>query len=197
MTDSPRDLSDLTGTPGSEALARLLSALCPDDEEEASRRYCSLQAKLVGFFQMKGVSDPTSAADEVIDRAGRRISEGALVPNVNNYCLGIARNVLKERLRKGRRESSAFLAFAGDFNEGLVEELERIYSLFKPCFERLGPKDQQLLRAYYQALHGRARAEHRRQLADEMQTSQKALRIRITRLRQKLWECVRVLSKRD
>jgi DNA-directed RNA polymerase specialized sigma24 family protein len=175
-------------------LTRLLGALSPNDEE-AGRLYNSLHAKLVGFFNMKGVSDPMSAADEVLDRAGRRIAGGAIVPNVNSYSLGIAKNVARERLRKERREGSALLELPIDLNERLSDELERIYRLLKPCFERLSPKDQDLLRKYCQPLEGGARAEHRRQMAEEMKLSQKALRIRVTRLRSKLWGCVRKLSK--
>jgi hypothetical protein len=194
MTDSPRNLSDLQEAPGSEALTRLLGALSPDDEE-AGRLYNALHAKLVGFFNMKGVSDPMSAADVVMDRAGRRISEGAVVPNVNSYCLGIAKFVTKERLRKTRRENSALLGLTGELNEHSGDEVERIYRLLKPCFEQSSAKEQELLRKYCQLLKGRARAEHRRQVADEMKISQKALRIRVTRLRSKLWDCVRKLSK--
>lgn len=194
MTEPPRNLSDIPQAPGGGAFTRLLSSLSTDNEE-ACRRYVSLHTKLVNFFNMKGVSDPRSAADEVMDRAGRRISEGAPVTNVTSYCLGIARNVTKERLRKERRESSALLTFTVDLNEGLGEEIERINQLLKPCFEQLTVEEQQVLRAYCQALTGRARAEHRRRLADEMKTTQRALRIRITRLRRRLWECVRNRSK--
>lgn len=194
MTDSSPNLSDIPKAPGREAFTRLLSTLSPDDEE-AGRRYNSLHAKLVGFFKMKSVPDPKSAADEVLDRAGRRISEGALVTDVTGYCVGIARNVAKELLRKARRESSALLKFTGDVNECFAEEVERINRLLKPCFEQMTTAEQQLLRAYCYISRGRARAEHRRRLADEMKTTQKALRIRITRLRHKLWECVRNRSK--
>ena len=193
MTDSPRNRSDLHKALGSEALTRLLSAFSSDDEE-AGRLYNTLHAKLVGFFNMKGVSDPMSAADEVMDRAGRRISEGVPVPNVNRYCLGIAKNVARERLRKTRREGSALLVLSGDLNEHWDDEVERIYRLLKPCFEQLSAKEQELLRKYCQPLEGRARAEHRRQMADEMKLSQKALGIRVTRLRRKLRGCVRKLS---
>jgi DNA-directed RNA polymerase specialized sigma24 family protein len=194
MSDSTHNLSDLTKSLSGETLTRLLSSLSPDIEE-AAHRYNSLHADLVKFFNMKGVSDPKSAADEVLDRAARRISEGAPVTNVNTYCIGIARNVAKEIWRKERRENSALLLFPGDVNERLAEEVERIYRLLKPCFEQLTVQDQELLRGYCQTLEGRARAEHRRRLADEMKTTQKALRIRITRLRHRLWECVRKRSK--
>lgn len=194
MTDSPRNLSDLPEAPGRESFARLLSALSPD-LDEAGRRYNSLHAKLIEFLNRKGISDPKSAADEVLDRAGRRISEGAPVPNVNGYCIGIARNVAREILRKERRESSALLTYNGDFNESFGEEVERINQLLKPCFEQLTPEEQKLLRGYCQPLQGRVRAEHRRQLAEEMKSTPKALRIRITRLRHKLWELVRKRSK--
>ncbi len=176
-----------------ELFARFLELLSPDTEE-AGRLYTGLQKKLNGFFIMKGVSDPLSAADETIDRAALKIGAGAVVPNVDKYCCGIARNIAKERLRLLRRESTVFHKFIEDLSNSSAEQVERIYNILKPCFEQLAVEERQLLLAYCHEMQGRARAEHRRQLAETMRLSVLALRLRVARLRNGLTDCVKKRS---
>lgn len=165
---------------------QLLSA----DSEEAGRRYRDLLNKLHGFFSLKGVSDPGSAADETIDRAVAKIAAGAVVTDVGRYCLGIARNIAKERSRIKRRESSAFQQFIADLSHSSAEQVDRIYTLLKPCFGQLTVEEQQLLQAYCHEAQGRARAKHRQELAESLKISMLALRVRVTRLRNSLTDCV-------
>jgi hypothetical protein len=173
----------------SEMFARFLTLLAPD-MEEAGRRYTRLHKKLTGFFRMRGISDPESAAHETIDRAVIKIAAGAIVPDVEKYCFGIARNIVKEIIRIVIREDFALRKFSQGLSHSSVEQVERIYNLLKPCFEQLADDEQQLLLAYCKDIQGRARAEHRRQLADSRKISVLALRIRVTRLRNNLSDCV-------
>jgi hypothetical protein len=193
MEDPTQDGPDKSGKMTSEDFARLLAALS-DDPDEAGRRYTRLHHKLVGFFKLKGIADPPGAADETIDRAAVKIGGGATVPDVGKFCLGIARNICKERWRRERRESEIFRRFLDKLDGNADEEVERIERLLKPCFERLSREDQELLRAYCQVPRGRARAEHRRRLAEGMRTSVLALRMRVTRLRSGLTGCVKKSS---
>lgn len=180
-------------TAESEAFAQFLASLSPD-AEEAGHLYTRLHQMLTGFFNMKGISDPVSAADETIDRAVAKINAGTPVINPKSYCIGIARNIAKERLRRTQRETSSFLKFIENIADSSNEQVERIYGILKPCFEQLTLVDQNLLMEYCQVMHGRARAEHRRQLAEDMKTTVLALRMRVTRLRDTLSDCVRKLS---
>lgn len=175
---------------GGEAFARFLELLSPDPEE-AGRRYARLHEKLVGFFSLRGISDPASAADETIDRAILKVAAGAAVPDANKYCLGIARNIAKERYRRVVREGSVFVRFVEGLSDAADEQVERIYLILKPCFEQLALEEQNLLLAYCQVMQGRARAEHRHQLAERMETTMMALRMRVTRLRSSLTDCVK------
>lgn len=169
--------------------ARFLERLSPD-VKEAEHSYVRLHKKLCGFFSLRGVSDPANAADETLERAARKICEGAMVPDVESYCVGIARNVAKERWRREQRENSVYSLFVERLADNSDEEVERIQSILKPCFEQLTEKDQSLLREYCRVLRGRPRAEHRRELAQAMKTTLLALRIRVTRLRRSLADCV-------
>ncbi len=178
-----------------EVFARFLQLLSPDTEE-AGRCYTRLHKKLIGFFSMKGLSDPVSAADEAIDRAVLKIDAGAVVPDVDKYCLGIARNIAKERSRLRQRESTAFHKFVEDLSNSSADQVERIYKVLKPCFEQLAVEERQLLLAYCHEIQGRARAEHRRRLAETMKLTLLALRVRVTRLRNSLTDCVRRRSNK-
>jgi DNA-directed RNA polymerase specialized sigma24 family protein len=168
-----------------------LRALSPDPDE-AARRYTRLQKKLAGFLSLRGVSDTAEAAAETLDRAAYKIYEGAQVPEVDRFCLGVARNVAREKLRGEQREQSAFIRFIESLPDPSDEEVERIRRILKPCFEQLSDKDQRMLLAYCEVARGRARAEHRRRVASEMEMTVLALRMRVTRLRGTLDDCVRL-----
>jgi hypothetical protein len=184
----PQNLSD------EEVFARFWTFLSAD-AEEAGRHYIRLHKKLVGFFTLKGIADPAQAADETIDRAARKIIAGTPVPDVDKYCLGIARHIYQERLRREKRDLAAFRKFIADLDDGKAEQIERIYRVLKPCYEELTDEERELLAAYCEVLRGRARAEHRQQLAEKMQTTVLALRMRVTRLRRNLADCVKKRSQ--
>lgn len=177
-----------------EEFARFLEHLSPD-VEEAGRQYTRLHKKLAGFFYLKGVSEAGKAADEALDRAAVKICAGTPVPDVSKYCLGIARNVVKEGLRREQREKTVFMRFVEGLNDDSDEEIERIERVLRPCFEQLADEERELLVDYCRVLQGRARAEHRRQLAEAMKTTVLALRMRVTRLRGVLSECVKKRSR--
>jgi hypothetical protein len=176
-----------------EDFARFLQLLSPDSEE-ANRRYGELLRKLQGFFTLKGVSDPGNAADEAIDRAALKIAAGAVVPDVSKYCFGFARHIAQEQLRLRQRESQAFQNFIEDLSHSSAEQVDRIYNLLKPCFGQLAHEEQQLLESYCYEMEGRARAKHRQKLAETLKISTLALRVRVTRLRNSLADCIRKRS---
>ena len=177
-----------------EDFARILALLSPDNEE-AGRRYTRLHKRLTGFFGMNGIADPLTAADETIDRAVLKIAAGTIVPDVDKYCVGIARNIARERRRFVQRENLAFQKFIEYVDDFPVKQLERIYGILKPCFEQLPVDEQQLLAAYCHKIKGQASAEVRRQLAETMKVTMLALRVRVNRLRNKLTDCVQKRSK--
>jgi DNA-directed RNA polymerase specialized sigma24 family protein len=172
-----------------EDFARFLESLSPD-VEEAGRLYIRLERKLVGLFGMKGISDSTGAADETLKRAAENLAGGANVPSMENYCLGIARNVAREWWRREVREEVVFRRFVQDLADDSTEEVHRIEQVLKPCFEGLKSKDRELLLDYCSVPEGLSRAEHRRMLAEKLGLTLLALRIQVSRLRDRLEECV-------
>lgn len=193
----PNNSSDTPPDRKGENFAALLRALCPEDTEEASRLYLRLHQKLVGYFRLRGMSDPESDADDVLDRAGEKLVNGQNIPDIGKFCMGIARNIVHERIRNKKREESVFQKFIDEYQDKSTEALvDRITNLMKPCFEQLPADDRDLLNSYCQVPPGIDRAEHRLRLADSLKSSIAALRIRVTRLRRRLENCVKALSKK-
>ena len=194
----PNNTSDHDGKgEKGQFFASLLTFLCPADPDEASRRYLRLHQKLAGYFRLKGMYDPVNDADDALERAGEKILNGHQIPDIDRFCLGIARNIVHERLRSKKREESAFLKFLDYTQDNSTEALvDRITNLMKPCFEQLPQEDQHLLTSYCKVPAGVDHAEHRRQLAASLKSTIAALRIRVTRLRRGLENCVKALSKK-
>ena len=194
----PDDRSNNVEHPTAELeqpFTRLLKFLSPEDSQEAGRLYLILHKKLTGFFKFKGTFDPDADAHETLERAGKRIIEGVDIPDITKYCLGIARYIAMEDKRKVGRETTSLLEFARRQHDNDADQLELITSLMKRCFDELAEDDRDLLNSYCQVLEGRARAEHRRQMAERLQASLSGLRVRVARLRQGLEDCVKKLSK--
>lgn len=164
------------------------------DPDEAGRRYVLLRQNLVAFFSRHRISDPDAAADETLDRAAMKIAEGAVVPEIKPYCLGIARYIVKERVRKDDRERNVNREFAKEILDQSSEQVEWIYRVLLPCFQQLTKDERELLVEYCQVMHGRERAEHRRKLAEKRSTTLLGLRMKVTRIRTRLAECVKQRS---
>ena len=171
----------------------LQTYLCPEDPDEAGRRYLRLHQKLTGFFQLRGVADPTVAANEALDQAAKMIAQDTDVPEINVLCLRIARSMLKEGSRHNTDESTAFLKFLEQQEYATDTRMNR-FSLMKTCFEKLSKDDQDLLDWYCVSPSGPARIGYRVELAGRLNTTVKALNIEVTRVRRGLDECVRELG---
>src|SRR5215468_9319748 len=80
----------------------LLAHIGPD-RDSAARAYVELRRALFIFFAARGAANPDEMADEAINRAARRLSEGERITteNPSNYFYGVARNVWRESLAKG------------------------------------------------------------------------------------------------
>jgi len=193
----PNNSSDNVGIHLNDPFTALLVFLCPDDPDEANRRYLRLHLRLAGYFRLRGMSDPVNDADETFERASKKIMDGVGIPDIDKFCMGIARNIVLERMREKKREQSAFVRFLENAQDNSTEILvDRIMNLMKPCFEQLPPEDRDLLQSYCKVPQGDSQAEHRRKLAESLKSTIAALRIKVTRLRRRLEECVKALSKK-
>jgi DNA-directed RNA polymerase specialized sigma24 family protein len=183
---SPRVSSPtvLTGT----SLERLLGAL-DGDREAAGHKYEAMRQGVVRFFEWRGCGRPEEYADRAIDRAARKLEEGAAVPAIYPYVLGIARFVLKEFWREQQKEQEALRALGQPTTIRISAECERRAACIDRCLEGLEVGERELILEYYRD-DKRRKIDNRRGLADRLGVPATTLRMRAHRLRLRLESCV-------
>ncbi|HLI84671.1 MAG TPA: hypothetical protein VKV17_12175 [Bryobacteraceae bacterium] len=161
-----------------QALDRLLLAF-DADREAAAQKYEALRRKLIDLFAWERSESPEDLADETLNRLARRVSEGTGIPNLDRYAFGIARLLLQEEARSLRARTAALrdlpLVTGTTPDSGMLKRIRR-------CLAALPAENRELLARYY--------SEDREQLARAQGISMNALRNRVLRLRQRLYDCV-------
>ena len=172
-----------------EAFERLLERL-GSDREAAGERYEALRARLLDYFDWKGVLRPDTACDETLDRVARRLEEGEDIQRIEAYVHGVARFVLLERLRHQTREQQGSVSVPleliaqTDGNEEIrIECLTR-------CLHELAPADRDLIVGYYEGA-GEVHLGGRKRLATRLGITYATLKTRAHRLRNRLDACLR------
>jgi DNA-directed RNA polymerase specialized sigma24 family protein len=171
-----------------EAFERLLGAL-DADRERAGEQYERLRARLVAFFDWRRAACPDDCADETLNVAARRLSEGEPVQNLLAYCYGIARMILHEQQRD-QEQSQAALAELARMQAAADPDEDTGRRVFHQCLEQLPPESRNLLLAYYDAGQP-GLVQARKVLARRLGVPLNALRIRAFRLRARLEGSVR------
>jgi DNA-directed RNA polymerase specialized sigma24 family protein len=173
------------------AFARLLERLHPDPQQ-AGDSYEDLRRTLLRFFEWRGVAAADAAADEAIDRLGRRLAAGEAIVDVRAYVLGIARLVALEHHRRPEARHAVLDHAEGQRLAAPADagpEPPRL-ACFDGCFGALAPDQRRFIVAYY-AETGRARIHGRADLAQRLGLSSNAVRLRAQRVRDRLEACIR------
>ncbi|MEN3326032.1 MAG: hypothetical protein V7638_839 [Acidobacteriota bacterium] len=172
-----------------EAFDHFLTTL-DGDRDTAGQKYEDIRRKLLKYFQWRGSDAPDIDADETLNRAARRIAEGAHVYNLNGYIYGVARLVHAESLTRRKRRQ--------EFDEQSLVEFPSITvddeaAQWQKCLERclgyLNEEDREVITEYYRY----DKAEKiicRRRLAARLGISPNALRVKMHRQRLNLEACV-------
>lgn len=162
---------------------KLLALFGPGDAAR-TERYRRLRRRLVLFFQHRGCPFPEDFADEVVDRAARRLEDGVQLRSENPdvYCSGVASLVYREFLRDRRNTDRSLGVFPPQPAEAANENHRRLDCLDE-CLSRLCASERRLLLAYYA---GDDLIEERRRMCREMSVSANTLRLRTFRLRQRV-----------
>ena len=163
----------------------LLEWLDPD-REKAARQYEVIRGGLIRIFVSNGLADAEHYADDTVDRVIKRLPEirASYVNEPVRYFHGVARNVLREALR--RREVATDVlpersAFKWSDNE-LAECLRK-------CWRALPIEKRQLIYDYH-VYDGHQKIESHREMAGELAISVGALRTRAHHVRATLENCV-------
>jgi DNA-directed RNA polymerase specialized sigma24 family protein len=172
------------------AFAGLLARL-HDDPQQAGDVYEDLRRTLLRFFEWRGVVTADAAADEALDRLGRRLAAGEVVADVRAYVLGIARMVALEHQR---RPEMRHVPIDPPAEQRLVAPVDppgedARFTCFDGCIGALAPDVREFIVRYYSDT-GRARIDARAELARRHQLSVNALRLRAQRVRDRLEDCI-------
>lgn len=173
----------------SEALAKFLACL-DADAERAGHKYELIRLALVKFFDWRRAHAPEELADEALNRAIRHVAAGEIPQELPTYCLGIARFVLRESLRRPEQRGVELEA-AGPLLAPAAQEAteDDRQDCFEHCLRELPSENRQLIMQYYQD-ERRQKINNRLALAEHLGIPLNALRSRAQRIRDRLEQCI-------
>jgi len=185
-----------------KAFDALLAAL-DDDRDRAGLQYEEIRQRLIRQFQARGSHKSQTHADEVFNRAARRILEGVQIDRANpfGYFHETARFVLLEYQREVEAEllpSEDLEGLPLDSNSAseklslLGERLKNEIGLeaFEKCRAEMS-ESENLLKDFYDYGDGADRIERRKLLAEELGVEPGTLRKSVTDLNKRLGKCAR------
>jgi len=171
----------------------LLEWLSPD-RETAGREYEKIHSGLIRFFRFRGCGEPESLADETINRVTRKLSSLTFREDIqtSTYFYSFASKILLEDVRQRIKttsfddaERSPFDALAGTHDEYREERFKCLES----CLAELPLGERDLVVRYYSEEKS-MKAELRKKLALNMNSTIVALHTRVHRLRVSLRACM-------
>lgn len=184
-----------------DAMNRML-ALLNEDPGRAEQEFLALRRKLVKFFEWRGCTMPEDLADESIFRVASQLGEGLVIQATQPSCYfyGVARNVLREHWDAARKEAveidcvdqERHLSIDPDEmaeRESERERREQLIERIEMCMKGMPPDARAMLMEYF-GQTGHDKIVARNQIAQRMNISINALRLRVLRLKQDLRQCV-------
>jgi DNA-directed RNA polymerase specialized sigma24 family protein len=163
------------------------------DKDTAAEKYLRLRSSLESFFEWRDCENTEELTDIVFDRVVKKIVSGEKVENIEAFSVSIAKFVVLEHKRKSQRnaeldEVSDTENFAENFE---TEDLKRRnLECLRKCLAKLPDKKRRLLVDYYDTEEN-TMISKRKSLAKKMELNLNSLRIRVSRLREKLERCTK------
>lgn len=181
-----------------ESFDEILAWLDPD-REAAALVYVQLRHDLAKIFSWNRCSDPEGLTDEVFDRVAKKINQvrQTYEGDPRLYFHGVARNLIKEYLKKVKTQVSLELtdAPANQTTEGRKETADMLEECMHSCLQGLSSEKRELILTYY-AKEKQAKIDHRSEVARQLGTKVETLRVRVYRIRSTLEECIKRCVKR-
>ena len=167
-----------------ESFARFLKWLSPDSER-AGEEYERLRFRLCRFFSLRHCNFADELADETINRVILK-SSAEEIQNKLAYCLGVAKNVYRESLRKVRNHLDI-----DEVDVAVSTPPQPSFSndCLDKCLEKLPSDSRTLLLDYFSETRQKKIELHQR-ISENLKMTQTALRMRVMRSKQKLKTCV-------
>lgn len=186
----PKQRWSLTG----EALTKFLACL-DADATRAGEQYEHIRLTLVKFFDWRRAQFPEELADEALNRVIRKVEEGETLRDVPSYCLGVARLVWRESLKRPENQRADLEDIGPLAAPASENEEDERQACFERCLRELSPENRQIILQYYQD-ERRQKINNRLALTELLGIPLNALRSRVQRIRDRLEQCVmRCLKK--
>lgn len=179
-----------------EELERLLERL-DQSRDVAAEKLLTLRRKLAVIFERKMLSHVDALVDETVDRLAAKLATED-ISSISAYAHSIAMNICKEAARNERKVT--FLdettnkreAAASDSNpeqQVIYEsEMRRKQECLQKCLSKLSLAERGLILEYYVG-DKQARISQRRSLAQRLELTIEALRVKTNTIRAKLRQC--------
>jgi DNA-directed RNA polymerase specialized sigma24 family protein len=178
------------------------------DESVASDRYLNLRDKLIMYFEGRRISPSEDLADEVLHRVAKKIGEGEVIRNINQFAFGVARFVRLETFRGPPLDSLDEIEDEGGPLPSALrtasqpEDIDRndgsMQFCLRQCLSELRDDQRKLLYDYYEIDEASGNhIEQRKRLAARLKTTAGALQKQICLLRKKVGRCSRECLERE
>ena len=178
-----------TPHPTPENFEKLLLFLHPD-RERAGEAFELLRLKLVEYFRSRDCLYAEELVDETLNRLTKKVAEGEEIRDALRYCYGLAHWVWVEHSRRSgiiNRVSIDDLPVAPFvFQDSLVRKERE--ACFQYCLRELPAKDRELVVEYWDH-ENQSHRDARREIAERLNITMTALRIRVSRIKDKLRAC--------
>jgi DNA-directed RNA polymerase specialized sigma24 family protein len=163
----------------------LLAWLDPD-RDAAGLKYETIRAGLIRIFIAKGFSDAEDLADETITRVTRRLPDiiDSYVDEPARYFVGVARNIVRERYRP-----KELTIEVNPVSEIQITNQSDEYECLMRCLQFLARERREMILDYH-VYEGHDKIETHKTMAEELEISKGALRLRAHHLRTELEKCV-------
>lgn len=176
--------------PAAEEDALLIEAMQRNDREAFGTFIQRQQGFVFGYLRSR-LADPTDA-DDLCQEVFLRCLDGKVrfrgdVP-VRPWLLGVARNVLREHIRRSRRrkevEWTELCLELDSLTQDDPSDYRTVHAWLNTCIDSLGQSAHDALKMHYFARLKMA------QIAEKMRRSEGAVKLLVFRARQALKECV-------
>lgn len=174
----------------------MLLAALDADEIRAAEKYETLRYKLVNLLTWKGCnnSDADDLADLTLDRVAAKIADGEKIENVAAYAGAVARFVLLEHKRKRREDAAGddLPEVAVEPDIDILKESDSRMECLRDCMASTipNPTDRKIIVGYYDTDSNEKNKHARKRLAESLDMSLGALKVKACRLRDKLEQCI-------
>lgn len=169
-----------------EQFDTLLTWLGEGDRDVGAQKYETIRAGLVRVFISKGFNDAEDLADETINRVITRLRDilETYDGDPTRYFHGVARNIIRETAR--RKEVLAEVPAIWIDPQPSSVELECL----EHCLNLLAKDKHDLILDYF-VYEGHNKIEYHKEMAEELDISEGALRGRVYHIRASLLNCMR------